>query len=214
MFEPNVHVGEDAELYALGQLDDLARERVERHVRVCGQCARRVGEAESTVLRLIEAQVPPAPSALRPFDVQGSRHTWRWVAALAAAFVLGLLPWLTGTLRSTAPSATEQLAMTAMLNGHFMHAPFAADVSGAPNGKAIYARDGAWVYVLIAPAGDALDVVGFKNGKSSNLGTIPPGSATRGEFFSGTHRPERLELRDRGKTIAAATLVYPAASHR
>ena len=49
------HVNEDAELYVLGALGDLESARVERHVRVCEECAARVGEASATILRLIES---------------------------------------------------------------------------------------------------------------------------------------------------------------
>lgn len=213
MFEPDAHVGEDAELYALGELDAIARERVDRHVRACGECARRVGEAESAVLGLIEGDAGEiAPHALRPFRVAAGRPAWQWAAAVAAAFVLGLIPWLV-SMRATAPPA-QQLAMTAMLDGHFMHAPFAAANPGAPNAKAIYARNGAWIYVLAAPADGALDVVAVSNGKRSKLGTIAPGTATRGAFFTEIVPADKLELVRDGRTIASATLVYPASNRR
>lgn len=213
MFEPNAHVGEDAELYALGELDGQQRDRLERHVRACGECARRVGEAEAAVLRLVESDARNfEPQTLRPFRVRAAVPVWGWAAAIAAAFVLGLLPWLV-SLRSSAPP-TQQLAMTAMLQGHFMHAPFAAGVAGAPSAKAIYSRTGAWVYVLVAPANDALDVVAVTNGEPSKLGTIAPGTATRGAFFTRNVRPERLELVRDGRMIASATLVYPVSSRR
>lgn len=213
MFEPNAHVGEDAELYALGELDAVLRDRVDRHVRACGECARRVGEAESAVLRLVERDANDLePQPLRPFRVRREAPVWRWAAAIAAAFVLGLIPWLV-SLRGAAPPA-PQLAMTAMLHGHFLHAPFAARTGAAPSAKAIYARNGAWVYVLVAPANDALDVVAVSNGKSSELGTIAPGTATRGAFFTQKVRPEILELVHDGTTVSSARLIYPAASRR
>ena len=214
MFEPNAHVGEDAELYALGELDADRHDRIDRHVRTCSECARRVGEAESAVLRLIEGDARDlAPQALRPFRAPSQGSVWLWAAAIAAAFVLGLLPWL-ASLRTQAPPAQQQLAMTSMLRGHFLHSPFAARIAGAPNAKAIYGRDGGWVYVLVAPARDAFDVVAVSNGKSAKLGTIAPGTATRGAYFPQNARPDTLELVLDGKTVASATLVYPAASRR
>ena len=214
MFESTPHVGEDAELYALGELDETQRQRVERHVRSCGECARRVGDAESAVLRLVEDQAAALPNAPLPAFRARRAYTPQWIAAVAAAFALGLLPWLLTAHRSAAPQETGQLAMTAMLNGHFLHAPFAGGPAGAPNAKAIYARDGAWVYVLVAPATGALDVVAVSNGKRSTIGSIPAGSETRGAFFAQTSRPEKVELVENGATIASAPLVYPASSRR
>ena len=43
------HIGELAELYALGSLDDRARSVVERHVQSCLECANRIRDAEETV---------------------------------------------------------------------------------------------------------------------------------------------------------------------
>ena len=64
------HVNEDAELYALGTLGALDAARIERHVRTCDECARRVAQAEATVLRLIDDRttraIAPATTARRP----------------------------------------------------------------------------------------------------------------------------------------------------
>ena len=49
------HIGENAELYALGELDELEAARVERHARTCAACSSRLGDAEATVLQLVEA---------------------------------------------------------------------------------------------------------------------------------------------------------------
>jgi anti-sigma-K factor RskA len=43
------HIGDLAELYALGSLDEQERVTVERHVRACVECANRVREAEETM---------------------------------------------------------------------------------------------------------------------------------------------------------------------
>jgi hypothetical protein len=205
MFESAQHVGEDAELYALGQLDDVTRDRLERHVRVCAQCARRVGEAESTVLRLIEAQTPPVPAALRPFYAPSSR-TWRWAAAIAAAFVLGLFPWLAVTLRS-APPATQQLAMTAMLHGHFLHADFVPDIAGAPEAKVIYARTGGWLYVLTAPGSERLSIVTVTRGSRSAVASVAPAAQTRAAFVPLSGPIDEVLLLEGERQVAHANVV-------
>ncbi len=45
----NRHIGELAELFVLGSLDDRERAVVERHVQTCLQCANRIRDAEETV---------------------------------------------------------------------------------------------------------------------------------------------------------------------
>ncbi len=43
------HIGELAELYALGSLDEREQTSVERHVQRCSECASRIRDAEETV---------------------------------------------------------------------------------------------------------------------------------------------------------------------
>ncbi len=50
------HIGELAELFALGSLDDTERATVERHVRACLQCADRIRDAEETVAFLSDLE--------------------------------------------------------------------------------------------------------------------------------------------------------------
>src|SRR6185312_3603131 len=194
------------ELYALGQLDAGESERIERHVRACGECARRVGAAESTVLRLIEAQATDFQSrALRPFAAQSS-PVWRWAAAIAAAFVLGLLPWL-ASLRPAPFSSAPQLAMTAMLHGHFQHAQFVADAPGAPPAKLIYARAGEWIYVLAAPGETELSVVTTAGGKETTVATLAPSAQTRAAFVPLSARIDEVLLLQGSRRLAHANVV-------
>ena len=123
------HVGENAELYALGTLSELERARVDEHVRTCDPCAQRVGEAEETALRLIDAAKMPAI----PLPAVGFASRARlpaWMAPAAAAFVAGFI--VTGLwaqrdrAADDAARSTTQAAQRAMLAGHFAHAPFVA----------------------------------------------------------------------------------------
>lgn len=212
MFESNAHVGEDAELYALGQLDDAARETVERHVRVCAECARRVGDAEFTVLQLIEADSSDVPAALRPFRANGSAPAWRWAAAIAAAFLLGLIPWLT-TLRTAAPPA-QQVAMTAMLHSHFQHTQFVADAPGAPAAKVIFGRTGGWIYVLAAPGIAPLSVVTLAGGARTTVATLAPATQTRAVFIPLQGRIDAVLLLDGTRQLAHANVVFAKAEPR
>ena len=214
------HLGEDAELYALGGLDDLDRSRVERHVRTCDACARRVGEAESTILRLIEDGASPdssvrvgaAPqrSTSRPFIARPPG----WIVAVAAAFVLGLLPWGAVLIRdrdasdSVRPGLAPAPALAAMLTGHFAHVPFERRAPHAPAAKAIYAPGGGWLYVIVAPGPTALGVAVVVDGKRRTVASIAPGSQTRSAFIARAGRVERVDLLERGAPVASARLVY------
>src|SRR5579864_7164998 len=85
------HLGEDAELYALGTLGEVERGRVERHVLTCDECAARVGEAEAVVLALIQPERANAPAL--PSRAPAFAGRPRWIGAVAAAVVAGLFAW-------------------------------------------------------------------------------------------------------------------------
>jgi hypothetical protein len=206
------HLGESAELYALGTLGDIERARVERHVRTCDGCAKRLGDAETTVLGLIEADAsqPAMPRGRTPAFT--SRAPW-WIGAVAAAaFVAGLLPWGFASLRERPASRVaqdgQQVALTAMLAGHFAHAAFVSGAPGAPAAKVIYAREGGWLYVIVAPGSETLDVRVARNGKRAIVGSIAGSGATRSAFVSGIGRVDVVELLDRGVLVAYARVVY------
>ena len=206
------HIGEDAELHALGELDELEAARVEHHVRSCDECARRLGDAEATVLQLIESgDVPVAPCP--PLDRRvrfepPATPTRAWIAAVAAAYVLGLLPWgITMTQHSNGSSS--QSAVDAMLVGHFAHAPLLPLAAGAPSAKVIYAREGGWIYVLAAAGTSSLDVatVKVRPARTSWLRSRHPG-VTRAVFVNVPGRVDAVELLENGKPISAAHIAY------
>ncbi len=62
------HIGELAELYVLGSIDDGERASVERHIRSCVECANRIRDAEETLVfisDLEEHHEPPETTAER-----------------------------------------------------------------------------------------------------------------------------------------------------
>ncbi len=208
------HAGVSAELYALGALNELERRRIERHAATCDECSRRVGEAEATVLHLIESRdMPlgafqpdrrirfgPAPLAARA-----------WIASIAAAFLIGLLPWGVASLRGPATNDAalqQQLATSAMLAGHFVHVPFQPRVPGAPAAKVIYAREGGWFYVIVAPGPAPLDVVVVAHGKRTTVGAVSVAQTVRSVFVNQPTPIEMVELCERGVPIAVAHIAY------
>jgi len=206
------HIGENAELYALGQLGDLDASRVERHARTCDACARRLGDAEAAVLHLIESgdvasEAPPELDRRVRFAGQPPRA---WIAAVAAAFLIGLLPWGVTTLRNPtdASGSSQQLAMNAMLAGHFLHTPFAAVIPGAPNAKVIYPREGGWLYVLVGAASQPIEVAAVVGNQRMPIASISPGAATRAAFVAIPQRVSAVQLLENGAPIATARIVY------
>jgi hypothetical protein len=190
------HIGESAELYAVGALDAAERAAVEAHIEGCVQCLRRVGEAEETVLALERGFVaePARPAGkIVPFPPRGIAPWWLAVAA-AAAFIVGML------IPHAAPQ--HDAATLAMIGSHFSHAQFSG--SGPP-AKVIYARDRSWYYVIVTGP-HRYGVYGIRDGHSVALGYTQPARGTSELFTrSGVHY-DRLELRDGATTIGTAAI--------
>jgi hypothetical protein len=204
------HIGENAELYALGELDELEAARVERHARACAACSSRLGDAEATVLQLIEAGgAATVPQALdrRVRFARPASPTRAWIGAVAAAFVLGLLPW-GWTMTQPHQNGTAQPAVDAMLVGHFSHAPLLPLQAGAPPAKVIYAREGGWIYVLAGAGTSSLDVATVTAGRTVVVAALAPSGATRAAFVKIAGRVDTVELLENGKPISAAHVVY------
>lgn len=193
------HIGDAAELYAIGALSEEERAQVDAHVAQCNECLRRVGEAEETVLALERVNVPAARARRQgnvlPFRRRAVSSWWIAGVAAAAAFVLGfLLPHR--------PSQTE-LATVAMLNSHFAHAQFTG--AGAPTAKVLYARDRSWYYVIVNGT-HRYDVDGVSNGEARNIGATQPRGATSELFVKPSGRFDSIELRDAGRLVETAAI--------
>jgi len=194
--EPDQHIGESAELYALGALDSAERAVVDAHIAHCAQCLRRVGEAEETVLALERASIADRARAGARAPLRFARRSVVWLLPLAAAaaFILGLL----------FPRAAPQrdIATLAMIGSHFSHAQF---VGSGPPAKVIYARDRSWYYVIVASRA-RYAVVGIRHGSSIPLGRTQPSGATSA-LFSRPHAAfELLELREGSTVVGRASI--------
>lgn len=203
------HVGELAELYALGTLDDRERSLVDAHARTCRECAARIGEAEQTIANSVELLEPPAALDRRMRAAFQPRSPWRWAAPLAAAaFVVGLLPSIgmwSGVFGGSPFSSDQQQAVRAMVGSHFVHSPFVAVSPDAPKAKMIYGRTGDWRFV-VAQTSHPYDVAVLSNGKAVSLGALRV-SGEAGELFI-AHAPAGNEyvLRDGSRVVARVTL--------
>ncbi len=191
------HIGEAAELYATGHLDESERVAVDRHVAGCAECLRRLGEAEETVLALelgSVASAAPIGSLTLPAERRGVSPWWL-LPAIAAAFVLGL--FLPGK------QAPRDAATLAMIGSHFAHSQFTGPA--AVPAKVIYARDGAWYYVIVAGA-HRYAVSGVRGATVTGLGVTEPQGQASALFVRAGMRFDRLTMSDGGAVVEAAAI--------
>jgi hypothetical protein len=194
--EREFHIGDSAELYAAGALDEREQAEVDAHVAECPECLRRLGEAEETVLALERVSVAEPVSqraSVVPMRPRGVAAWWLAVAA-AAAFILGFV------VPHGAPRSN--VATLAMIGSHFSHAQFAGT---GPAAKVLYARDRSWYYVIVAASG-RYEVYGIRGGRATDLGTTQPQGGTTELFSRVPTRFDQVELRENGTTIESAAI--------
>jgi hypothetical protein len=208
------HVGEFAELYALGALDERERAAVETHLVACEPCTRLVGAAESHVALIASLEprreAPPALDRRVHSTLYAQRIAWRFPAAVAAALVVGLAPslYLWGQERAMhrAMFATDS-AMARLASAPHRTASFGAS-AGGPAGQVMYAPDGSWYVVVIRNATKALDVVWMHDGQRSMLGRAMPVGDVSALYLPKSHRMDTLALMDGDRVVAQATLTW------
>jgi hypothetical protein len=196
----NDHLEDDAELYALGLTDPDRGSAIEAHLAACAECRTRVAEAEETAAALAGA-LPPMPAA-RP-------ARWSLAPGLAAAAAV-VFAAAAGFEGYTAHTATTQLAHTdtaliAMASSHFGH----TTLTSAPGvtAKAIYARDGAWCYVVASGVGEHAHLVMHRDGIARDLGPLSDGRAST-LFVTGAGRVSEITIVADGRTLASGRPVY------
>jgi anti-sigma-K factor RskA len=216
------HVGDRAELYALGALDERESATIESHVRRCASCADLVGLAEHDVASIasMESQrsAPPelAGRIERALQVNrrtplghAARHPWPIAAALAAALVLGLLPsaYFWSENRALHGTMLAQSAAMARLAGAHRTATFRA-APGGPPAEVMYAPDGSWYLVVVRDTSKPLAVAWMHDGERTMLGSAIPRGTLATLYLPKSHRMDRLALMDGGRIVAEATLSW------
>ncbi|HEY6485071.1 MAG TPA: zf-HC2 domain-containing protein [Candidatus Cybelea sp.] len=193
-----MHVGQAAELYALGALDEREQAELEAHIAGCAACLRRVGEAEETLLALERGNraidLPRSPANVLSMARPRKAFAWWIPAAIAAAFVLG---WL-------APRVVSQpsVATLAMIQSHFSHAQFSGN---GPPAKVIYARDLSWYYVIVSGS-RRFDVFGVAGTQATRLGTTVARGETSELFVQRQAAFGRIELRAGAGLVESASI--------
>lgn len=216
------HIGDRAELYALGAVDESERATIERHLLGCLSCAELVGSAERDVALIASMESRrEAPSELAGRINQmlqvnrastfprGDRQPWALATALAAALVLGLLPsaYLWSQNRALHGAMLAQSAAMERLAGDHRSATFRA-MYASPPAEVMYAPDGSWYFVVVRGASRPLAVAWMHDGERTMLGSAIPRGNLAMLYLPKSHRMDRLALMDGTRVIAEATLSW------
>ncbi len=222
------HIDELAELYSLGALEPDERADVEAHVAGCSSCARALGDAEAAVAALDDAFVaqiePPerlgariAASAKTSMPVARSRSaraSFRLPSFYATAAALLLAAGVgAGALveraADTRQAAHDSTVLATIATSHFNHVTLTARSPAAPVSKVLYARDGAWIYVVIDGTTCDCRVVLRSSAGERDLGHPAVRGSTATLFVTNLSRPTSIELvTESGQIVSSATLIY------
>jgi hypothetical protein len=209
------HIGDTADLYAIGALDVLERDVVERHVASCADCMQLLAAAEERVAMLVEADVghaAPAQLERRINSLVRRRPSQlrQLITAIAAAMVIGLLPSAYFWQQNLAMHA----AMTAEAEAidHVASMPHrSAAFTGMSNGSAarvMYGPDGSWYVVVVRGMPRRLSVAWIHDGQRTMLGTATPHGETAMLYLPKSHRMDQLALLDGEQVVAEAQLAF------
>jgi anti-sigma-K factor RskA len=209
------HLGDAADLYAIGALDDFERDAIDRHVAGCRECAHLLAAAEDRVAVLAEADARHTPPPQlerrivslvrrRPASLRG------FVPAIAAAFVVGLLPsayfWQQNqTMHSVMVADAD--AMNRVASMPHRSAAF-TQMSDGSAARVMYAPDGSWYVIFVRGATRALSVAWMHGGERTMLGTATPHGAVAMLYLPKSHRMDQLALLDGERVVAEAQLAY------
>jgi hypothetical protein len=203
----DAHVADRAALYALGALDEQESAAVQAHVSGCPQCEQVVGAAEGDVL-LLASQGPRhrAPAELdrrvhrllQPPNTLPTRAVGPRFAALAAAFLIGILPSL--YLWQQNRSLRENSGAQRVAGFRSNDPSLAASVT--------YAPDGSWYVIFVRGASRTLGVAWMHDGRQTMLGSAKPHDGVAMLYLPKSHRMNQLALVDGVRVVADAQLPY------
>jgi 3-methyladenine DNA glycosylase Mpg len=135
---------------------------------------------------------------------------WAPFAAIAAAFVIGLLPtayfWQQNqslhAMMTTQTAAIQRVASAPHRMAHFR------GMNDRGSASVMYAPDGSWYVVLVRDVSKSLDVAWMHDGAQTMLGTAVPHDGLAILYLPQSHRMDQLALMDGSRTVAVADLSY------
>lgn len=208
------HVGDLAELYALGALDDRERSAIDAHVRSCPACTELVGSAERDVALVASMEprhpVPPDLTGRIERMLRPPSSAWAGLAALAAALLVILLPsfyfWEQNRALHDAMLA-QSAAMERIAAMPHRTANFRA-IKGGPPAQVMYGPDGSWYVIVVRQSSKTLAVMWMHRGERTMLGHATPHGNLATLYLPKSHRMDRLALVDGDRIVAEATLTW------
>lgn len=197
------HLDDDAELYALGLTEPERGAEIEAHLAECDTCRARVVAAEETAASLAAA-LPPAPAhggAESPPSRSAPRGRWFSAVAAAAAVIFAATSAIeAGSARAAATQlAQTDRALTAIAASHFGHTTLTSD--RGITAKALYARDGSWLYVIVSGAPPGAHVAVRSGGGLRELGELRAGEPAT-LFTRDTGRADEVDVVSGARIIA------------
>ena len=210
------HLGEDAELYPLGILDDDAARNVERHVAFCSECAERVAQAQAVAASLAAALPLATPSPALERRLRESARPQRsaklraslFPFALAAAFALAFLGlgWQALVLHQRLKA--EDVALVTMVHSHFNHVSMSPESANPVAAKILYARDGSWIYIIADKPGGALHAIAHTAAGAADLGALVSAGETATLLVHPRERIRSITLQRAGSGRRLGKLAY------
>jgi anti-sigma factor RsiW len=211
------HVGDDAELYPLGMLDDDAAREVERHIAHCSECAERVAQAQTVAATLAAALPAATPSPAlerrlsastrsRPVASKIRANLFRYAVAAALALVFLGLGLQTLLLRGRL--ANDDVALVTMVHSHFNHVSMSPESANPVAAKILYARDGSWIYIIADKPGGSLHALARTASATTDLGALASSGETATLLVRPRERIQSITLQRGGTNVASARLVY------
>ncbi|HTV75096.1 MAG TPA: hypothetical protein VME66_15500 [Candidatus Acidoferrales bacterium] len=206
------HLDDDLELYALGMLEPHEREVVDAHVAACKPCLARLIQAEEIGAALAGALPRYEPSPELSARLMGRRRKPRvqavWWMGVAAAFLLLVGQSWRSYQFGTALRSQDAILAT-LVHSHFDHVNLTiAQPAPGFGAKAIYARDGSWMYLIVDHAPLSLHVVVQSAAGRQDLGAITPTNGVATLFVRPAQRITGIELLAGGAPAASAKLIY------
>ena len=197
----NDHLDDDAELFALGLTDPERSTAIEAHIAGCADCRARVVAAEAAAASL-GAALPAMPAAPQ-------RQSSRWTSGLAAAAAV-VFAATTGIEGVALHGAAQQgartdVALGAVAASHFGHTTLTSPPGSAV--KVLYARDGAWLYLIADGLPAGVHAVVRQRGTQRDLGALAAGKPAT-LFVAGSGRVSDVTLVDGGRAIAHGRPAY------